>query len=251
MKIIVLCNNHLSSFDQNVLHHILQRAELKISGLVINTKRKPGMVQRIKRELQKGRGGYVFVQILQAVLNKFKKSTVIRAVDYAARLGVPYLETNTLYAKEVYDWINNRKPNILFLRGFGIIKDPILSIAPHGVLSYHHADIKKYRGGPPLFWELFHNEKEAGVTLQILDEGLDTGTIVLQQFIPITNESWGSLRKKVYHVSEPMAAEALIVLNKAEPFRNPIGTRGKLFTLPNFQQWLTLQIKVAIRMFLR
>lgn len=251
MRIILLCNSYLSSFDQRVLYHIQQHAELKIVGVLINTKPKPGMVQRIKRELRRGRGGYVLVQSVRAVLTKFKKSDSISSVDYSRKLDVPYLETQTLYTPEVYQWINNLNPDILFLRGFGIIKDPILNIAPYGVLSYHHADITKYRGGPPLFWELFHKEKEAGITLQILDEGLDTGTIVLQKFVPITRDSWSSLRKKAYLKSEPLAAEALLMLKKADPYRNPIGTRGKLFTLPNFRQWLGLQAKIAVRSVLR
>jgi len=251
MRIIVLCNSHLSSFDQRVLHHIRQHDELNIIGILINTKRKPGTVQRIKRELRKGRGGYVLVQSLRAVLSKLKKSDSIRSADYAGKLGVSYLETQTLYTPEIYQWISNLNPDILFLRGFGIIKDPILNIAPYGVLSYHHADITKYRGGPPLFWELFHNEKEAGITLQILDEGLDTGTIVLRKFVPITGDTWSSLKKKAYQESESMAAEALLLLKKAGPSRNPIGTQGKLFTLPNFRQWLGLQVKIVLRIVLR
>lgn len=251
MRIIVLSNRYLTTFDQNVLRHIRAKAELSIVGILINTKPKLGILQRIKREFRKGRGGYVFVQSFGAVLNKIKKNYSCRAVDYAAELGVPYFETNKLYTQEVYDWINANKPEILFLRGFGIIKEPILTIAPYGVLSYHHADIKKYRGGPPLFWELFHNEKEAGITLQILDEGLDTGTIVLQKFVSINRQSWSSLRKKVYQESVAMATEALLMLKKSEPSRNPIGTLGKLFTLPNLRQWLSLQINVAIRKILK
>ncbi|MBX2894284.1 MAG: hypothetical protein KF763_02495 [Cyclobacteriaceae bacterium] len=251
MRIILLCNSHLSAFDQKVLNHINKYAELRIVGIVINTKPKPGILQRLKRELRKGRGGYVVVQSARAVLSKFKKNDSIHAVDYSNRLSIPYFETQTLYTPGVFQWISKLNPEILFLRGFGVIKDPILNIAPYGVLSYHHADITKYRGGPPLFWELFYNEKEAGITLQILDEGLDTGTIVLQKFVPIKNDTWSSLKRKAYLESEPMAAEALLMLKKMNPFRNPIGTRGKLLTLPNLRQWLGLQAKIAFRSVLR
>lgn len=251
MRIILLCNSNLSSFDQQVLRYIEQHNELKIIGMLINTKPKPGIWQRVKRELRRGRGGYVLVQSARAVLSKFRKKDSIKSLNYSNRLGVPYFETQTLYTHEVYQWINKLNPEILFLRGFGIIKDPILNIAPYGVLSYHHADITKYRGGPPLFWELFHDEKEAGVTLQILDEGLDTGTIVLQKFVPVKNDTWSSLKRKAYLESEPMAAEAMLILKKMRPFRNPIGTRGKLFTLPNLRQWLGLQVKIALRSVLR
>lgn len=251
MRIIILCNNYLTDFDQRVLLHIRDCTELSIAGMLINIRKKPGVLQRIKREFRKGRGGYVLVQSVRAVLNKLIISNACRTIEYAEEIRVPYIETDTLYSQEVYDWIKNRNPDILFLRGFGIIKRPILNMAPYGVLSYHHADITKYRGGPPLFWELYHNEKDAGITLQILDEGLDTGTIVLQRFVPIKRESWSSLKKKVYQESEAMAAEALVLLKKSAPRINPIGARGKLFTLPNLGQWLSLQFKIVSRILLK
>lgn len=247
MRIILLCNSYLTAFDQNVLRHIRENAELSIVGMLINIKGKPGTLKRVKRELRKGRGGYVLIQIIRAIINKLKKSNSRLAVEYANELKVPYLKTNTLYSQLVYDWLKVKTPEILLLRGFGIIKEPILSIAPFGVLSYHHADITKYRGGPPFFWELYNNEKEAGITLQVLDVGLDTGTIVLQRVVPIKHESWTSLRRKVYLESESMAAEALLKLKKSGPVKNPIGPKGTLYTLPNLRQWLSLQYKVLWR----
>jgi methionyl-tRNA formyltransferase len=70
--------------------------------------------------------------------------------------------------------IRKFKPDILLLiDGFGIIKEPLLKITPLGVLSYHHGNMQKYRGEPPAFLELYNNENEMGITVQILSSGLE------------------------------------------------------------------------------
>ena len=245
MEILLLSNSLLNEFDQTVLGHIKKYPELKLCGALINIRKKPGALQRIKRELRKGRGGYVLVQMVNTLVGEFARNKSIRARDFSTSQNIPFYETSTLYSKEVEQWINLIKPDILLLRGFGIIKEPILSIAPFGVLSYHHADIKKYRGGPPVFWELFNGEKEIGVTVQLLDAGLDTGTIVIQKILPISKaDTLNSLRMRVYKESESMAAEALLALSKTGPFRNPVGVKGKLYSLPDLRQWIYLQFKI-------
>lgn len=248
MRIVLLCNRTLSEFDLAVLGHILNCAELKLIGIVINTRAKPSLWKRVKREWRKGRGGYVFIQIINGLLSRLRKSHAMSAVQFAEKHHVSFMESDSLYKPPVSEWIQNLKPDILFLRGFGIIKEPILSVAPFGVLSYHHGDLRKYRGGPPAFWELYHRENSVGVTLQILDAGLDTGTIVLQKFVPIDRkDTWDRLKERLYRESESMAAEALIKLLETGPVRNPVGEAGRLFTLPNLREWLTLQVQIFFR----
>lgn len=250
MRVVILCNRSLSSFDQAVLRSIEIKPELNIVGFLINTRQKPLAWKRIKREWRKGRGAYVIIQIIQSLKARLAKNHSIGAGNYAEAKGFAILQSPSLYTSEVLEWIRSLNPDVLLLRGFGIIKEPVLSIAPYGVLSYHHADIKKYRGGPPVFWELFNHEQHVGITLQVLDEGLDTGTIVLQQFVPVEkNDSWVSLRHRVYRASEGLAAEALLRLLKTGPVRNPIGALGKLYTLPNFRQWFILLLKLFYRKF--
>lgn len=66
--------------------------------------------------------------------------------------------------------------------GFGIIRGEILDVARHGVWSYHHGDNREYRGGPAMFWEMYHGEPVTGTTLQILTEELDGGKVIYRAF---------------------------------------------------------------------
>ena len=77
--------------------------------------------------------------------------------------------------------IARRTPDVLLrIGGFGIVKEPLLSLCRAGVLSYHHGDMRRYRGQPPAFWELYHGERSIGrirrdavehVTRRTLEDG--------------------------------------------------------------------------------
>ena len=78
--------------------------------------------------------------------------------------------------------------DILILFGYNkIIHQNYLNIAKNGILSFHTADINKYRGRPAGFYEFINNEKKGGVTLQQLNNEIDGGKIVEQREIDISN----------------------------------------------------------------
>lgn len=68
--------------------------------------------------------------------------------------------------------------DVILRHEFGIIKGAILDVAKHGIWSFHHADNRVNRGGPPGFWETFHNEPVTGATLQVLTPELDGGLVI-------------------------------------------------------------------------
>jgi len=68
--------------------------------------------------------------------------------------------------------------DVILRFGFNIIRGDILDTARHGVWSFHHGDSERYRGGPPLLWELIEGNPLSGAVLQRLDESLDAGTVL-------------------------------------------------------------------------
>lgn len=68
--------------------------------------------------------------------------------------------------------------DVALLLGFRIIKGKALTIARHGIWSYHHGDNRLYRGGPANFWEVYHGRLETGAVLQVLTEDLDGGHVL-------------------------------------------------------------------------
>jgi hypothetical protein len=76
------------------------------------------------------------------------------------------------------DFIRGHNLDVLFRFGFRIIRGGILGAARYGVWSFHHDDNLAYRGGPPLFWELYEQNPVSGTILQILTDSLDGGHVI-------------------------------------------------------------------------
>lgn len=81
------------------------------------------------------------------------------------------------------------KPDLLVsVAGNQIFRRPLIELAPKGCLNLHTALLPKYRGLMPTFWVLKNGEKETGVSVFVVDEGIDSGPIVVQKRVPIHTE---------------------------------------------------------------
>ncbi|HUM66829.1 MAG TPA: hypothetical protein PLV32_13310, partial [Chitinophagaceae bacterium] len=104
MRVLVLCNEWLSPFDLSVLNHI-QREQLPIVGVLINVRPKPGIWQRVKRELRKGRGAYVLIQAANHLFRNRSGNNSKRTKSFCLELDIPYLETASLRNSDVFSWM--------------------------------------------------------------------------------------------------------------------------------------------------
>lgn len=68
--------------------------------------------------------------------------------------------------------------------GFRILRGGVLGVAKHGVWSFHHGDNRRYRGGPPAFWEVVEKTPTTGAILQRLSEDLDGGHVLFRTCVP-------------------------------------------------------------------
>ncbi|MFC4358435.1 formyltransferase family protein [Halobium salinum] len=139
-----------------------------------------------------------------------------------------------------------READIAIRFGFGILLGDALSAPTHGVLSYHHGDLTKYRGQPMGFWEYVRGEDTAGVTVQRLNETLDGGEIVVLEQVAIDDaDTWPEVRRRLFERSEGMLAQA--VRNVEDPSVSPLepDELGDLYTLPKGRPVATYLLKTA------
>ena len=69
-----------------------------------------------------------------------------------------------------------------------ILPAAVLSLPPRGCVNLHASLLPRYRGAAPVQWAIIRGERETGVTTMLMDEGLDTGNVLLQRRIPIPEE---------------------------------------------------------------
>lgn len=91
------------------------------------------------------------------------------------------------------------KPDLFVIVAFGqILPEAVLSIPKFGCINVHASLLPKYRGAAPINWAIINGEKETGVTTMLMDEGLDTGDILLKQSILISSdETAGELHDRL------------------------------------------------------
>jgi folate-dependent phosphoribosylglycinamide formyltransferase PurN len=249
VRVLLLLGPSLDWYFSEALAPLFDSPEIEVVGALVQ-ERAPGFRRRaFVRELRKGRGGYVLV-MAAGNLHRASRGASQPSTSFMEARSVPAWPAESLYAAETLELMRSTRPDVIFRSGFGIIREPVLTLAPLGVLSYHHGDIRRYRGQPVAFWELYNGEREMAVTLQILDEKLDAGTIVDQRAVPIhRTDTWALLERRAYETGIPMLEAACTALarREAEPQVVPSGELGDLYTLPNLRQWLRLQGKVARR----
>lgn len=110
--------------------------------------------------------------------------------------------------KESLEKINAFNPDLLIsIAGNQIFKTDLINLAPKGCLNLHTALLPKYRGLMPSFWVLKNNEQETGVSVFFVDEGIDSGPILTQKKINLTE---GMTQRELINVSKKIGMEAII-----------------------------------------
>lgn len=247
MKIALLCGTGLDTFQQKVLQPILDDPTTEVVGALIDCRPRPSLKQRLLKNLRRGRGGYMIIMLFKSRLAKKKPSTGTQG--FLSLNGIPYIETQSPYSDEIAKKVKEWQPEtMIMLGGFGIVKEPLLSLAPNGILSYHHGDMRKYRGQPVGFWELYYNEKEMGVTVQRLAAGIDKGTPIVEKTVTIEkNDTVATLCNRAIDSSTDMMHTALCRIQQADFKPATIDHYGPIYTIPNLRQYIALQIKLLFR----
>ena len=112
--------------------------------------------------------------------------------------GMPWIYANDINSVEVMDWIEYKAPDVVFCFGWSkLLKQELLELAPLGVIGFHPAVLPANRGRHPLIWALVLGLKKTASTFFFMDDGADSGDILSQCDIQISDEDdASSLYKK-------------------------------------------------------
>lgn len=123
----------------------------------------------------------------------------------------------TINQPESVATIKHYKPDLLIsILGNQIFREPIINLAPKGCLNLHTALLPKYRGLMPTFWVMKNDEKYTGVSVFFVDEGIDSGPIVVQEKVEIGDRSQEELIKYTKKLGMEAIAKAVDLIEKDE-----------------------------------
>ena len=137
--------------------------------------------------------------------------------------------------------IKTHKPDVILRFAYNIIKGEILTLAKHGVWSFHHADEQVIKGGPAGFWELSKRMAVTGAILQRLTEKLDAGIVLRKGFFPTIKHSYKANLEQLLSGTASWMKQALIdVVNDSKYSNSPTTSEAPLFTFPTNLQMFSV-----------
>lgn len=151
--------------------------------------------------------------------------------EYAVEKNIKVYQPEKLREnKEIVDILKDINPDVICVVAYGkIIPKEILEIPKYGCVNVHPSLLPQYRGSAPIQWAILNGDKETGVTTMYLDEGMDSGDIILQTKTPIDkDETSGELWDRLSKIGAELLVETL---EKIENKTAPRIKQPKEFTL--------------------
>src|SRR5579863_9423611 len=158
--------------------------------------------------------------------------------DLCNKLDMPLIAAGDLNSPEAIERIRQTNADLGIVLGTRILKRPAFSAPRLGSINLHKGAVPDYRGMPPGFWEIYNQEKCAGVTVHYVDESLDTGDIVATcrvEILPLDTPE--TLLVKLHRAGTETLAAAVKALQSdtAKPVKQDSGFR-KAYSRPTHKQ---------------
>lgn len=130
---------------------------------------------------------------------------------YALGENIPVYQPQTLKNDEFFDLLKKIAPDIIVVAAYGkILPKNVINYPKYGCINVHASLLPKYRGAAPINAAIMNGEKTTGITIIHMDEGIDTGDMILKESVEIgENETFGELHDRLAQVGGKILCEAL------------------------------------------
>lgn len=214
MRIVIITQNEPFYLAENLeyLLSILPQHSTVVGCVVSDVSpfgKKESFFKKAKKTLNIFGIGFFLHYSVKYISSKISsKKNLLKLLD---RYDIPRITLNKpINDKVSVDMIKSYEPDLLIsILGNQIFKSPIIDLAPKGCLNLHTALLPQYRGLMPTFWVLKNNEEYTGVSVFFVDEGIDSGPIIVQKRIKINNRSQEELIKDTKRLGMEAIAEAV------------------------------------------
>lgn len=192
MRVILLTHGQCEA----VLERLLALEEAAVVGVFVETDiiRRYSLREALKRAIKYE--GYRatlknFARKLLGFGNSYDREVSAtemsrdRLREMAATHNVPLHFVSNFHTDDAIAMIRAATPDLGVIYGTNIIKESVFRIPRHGSINLHQGLAPFYRGGPPVFWELFNGEPEIGITVHFVEATVDTGRIISQETVPL------------------------------------------------------------------
>lgn len=136
--------------------------------------------------------------------------------EAAVRHGIPVYQPRKIREPQCVEELKKYNADVCVVIAFGqILPKTILDLTPYGCINVHASLLPKYRGAAPIQWAILNGETVTGVTTMQMDEGLDTGDMIMKKEVPIAKDETGeSLHDKLAAAGAELCVQTLRALEE-------------------------------------
>lgn len=144
------------------------------------------------------------------------KLTASPVKEFALRNGLPIYQPTRIKTPEALEIFRSHNADVAAVVAYGrILPASFLEAFPKGAINVHFSLLPKYRGAAPVNWAIVNGETRTGVTTMRMDEGLDTGAILLQRETEIgENENAIDLMRRLSALGADLLSETLSIFDE-------------------------------------
>jgi len=138
--------------------------------------------------------------------------------EVALQKGLSILQPEKVKEVSFQEKLKGFGADLFVVAAYGqILPKTVLSLPKYGAVNIHASLLPNYRGSAPIAWAILNGEKKTGITTMLMDEGMDTGDILLQSEIPIhEDETTETLHDRLASLGAQLLSETLEKMKKGE-----------------------------------
>lgn len=236
---------------EDVLHGLVALKEVEVVGVFVETAivRQRGFLDTLKRSVRYDGYAATISKAIRKLTSRKSDDTLAEALasrDELQRIAethqIPFHLVDNYHVPSSIELLRSSRPDLGVIYGTNIVKESVFKIPRLGSINLHQGLAPFYRGGPPVFWELYNDESEVGLTVHFVEAKVDSGAILLQERVPLRYDSryrlnyesflddfCESLRQRCAHLV--VEAVRQIALGTATPHPQD-ASLGKRYRLP-------------------
>jgi methionyl-tRNA formyltransferase len=153
--------------------------------------------------------------------------------EYALSRNIPLLQPANLKGEAFLEELRSYQANLQVVVAFRMLPEAVWSMPAKGTFNIHASLLPQYRGAAPINWALIHGETVTGVTSFFLQQQIDTGDIILQDQVAISEQdNFGTLYEKLKHAGAALALKTVRAIAAGTVATQPQPQSGELRPAP-------------------
>lgn len=236
---------------EEVLNRLLS-PEVEVAGIFVETDivRRYSVSEKIKRSIRYDGFATTAAKFARKLFPAKREKDELLALlqsrnvleQIARTNGIPFHIVANYHSPKAMSLMRSAQPDLGVIYGTNIIKEAVFKIPHLGSINLHQGLAPYYRGGPPIFWELYNGESQVGLTVHFVESKVDSGAIILQETVQLKYDyHYGddydafisSFCENLQVPSAELVAEAVHLIARGTATPKPQdGSLGKRYRLP-------------------